>query len=302
MAADNRQQDPLELRLHDEDLSFVRELLSDDPEVRDNAWDRFYRNLIPRMEGRIVRLSRRLSPGDVDEISGRVMSRIASDDYILLRGYEGRCSLMTYLHRPIYWEFCDHLERLGRTRMVSLDEMKERIGDLIEKRKPASDDVVYTEDQFLEDLDVRIVKKMPEVLRKMDQEKRWVVLLRYYDDSEWEFPPDEIRALAKARKVPIGEISRRLTKVFVEDNVLAKQRLEARKLLDKIARNLWPAETEQAENLNRLVEMYSRSVVKTPYKDMGYILMVDNMNTLRSRFHEALKEIKDYLIKQGQHF
>lgn len=274
----------------------AQRLFSEDPKIREEAWAEFLSHYVNKIENIISNsLIGKYGASAIEEVRDGVLDRLQND----LKKYEGRCSLLGFLFRPIKWVSVDWLRKRGTVVVESLDQLSEAGREIGEEDRgstaPAEPSV--SEDDVILALSQETTMVIGGALARLDPEARWVFLLRFYND--FEFPPSEIRALAQARRMPVGEISRRLTKIFVEDDVLARKRLKLTKQEERLAK-LWRKILSGKETPDTAISPLG--FVLTPYEAIGYILGIKKISTLRGRFLEARKFLRGYLEGQGIYF
>jgi DNA-directed RNA polymerase specialized sigma24 family protein len=303
-----------------DDYKFAQLLLSGNTE----AWDRFYKEFRKKVS---IYLNRKypdvFNEVTIEEICDGVQNRLMVNDYKVLREYRGDCSFSTFITRSIDWEVKDWLRKYS-------DKLHaEPISDSAHKAQEYYSHLTVSQEHE---------EVIPEEIKALNDDLRWAFLLRYYD--YFGFPLDEIRKLAKKKRVPIGSITQNIVK-FLEptgEDILSTQR-EKRKLfeqkLQKICievQKLRKSEQKLSttieecdvyvqkkddeklkklsivkkrllrieEKRKALLENRMRLPVTTPYEIIAEILGEDNVSTIRSRVFLAKKQLAQKMLKKDK--
>lgn len=88
------------------------------------APEEWFRSNVPLIErlSRFVCRDARLSPADVDDFVSYVMLKLIDNDYAVLRKFEGRCQMSSYVIVVVRRAFSDFLARARGKEAVPLDE------------------------------------------------------------------------------------------------------------------------------------------------------------------------------------
>lgn len=300
------------------DYKFAQLLSSGNTE----AWDRFYKEFRKKVS---IYLNRKypdvFNEVTIEEICDGVQNRLMVNDYKGLREYRGDCSFSTFITRATDWEVKDWLRKYS-------DRLHaEPISNSSHKAQEYYSSLTLPQEHE---------EVIPEEIKALSDDLRWAFLLRYYD--YFGFPLNEIRKLAKKKRVPIGSITQNIVKFFepTGEDVLSIQREKRKlfeqklqklcvevqklrkseqKLLSAIEEHDLYVQQKDQEKLKKLsvvkkrllkieekrralLENRMRMPVTTPYEIIAEILGEDNVSTIRSRVFLAKKQLAEKMLKR----
>jgi DNA-directed RNA polymerase specialized sigma24 family protein len=290
-----------------------------------NAWDRFYREIRKKIS---IFLNKKY-PGVfneviIEEICDGVQNRLSKSNYKVLREYRGDCSFSLFITRATDWEVKDWLRKHS-------EELLAEPVDTTSTYKVAEPYSYLSSLQEHEEV-------IPVEIKALSDDLRWAFLLRYYD--YFGFPLEEVRKLAKKKRVHIGSITQKLVKLLEPEgeDILSVQREKQKKFelrlqklcieiqkLHKIEQKLLTSiEEHDLYNLPKDQEAFKKiDVVRqrllkiegkrkallqnklcvpitTPYEVIAEILGEENVSTIRSRVFLAKKQLGEKISKKNE--
>jgi len=290
-----------------DDYAFAQQLISGE----DRAWEYFSQEFRKKIKEYTARkYSNVLGDVEIEEICDGVEKRFMVNDYKAIREYRGECALSTYITQATDWEIKSWL-RKNSARLItdSLEALDER---------GASPSCEHEDS---------VGEEIPEAVKDLSDDLRWAFLLRYYDD--FDFPPAEIRLIAKKQGISIRVVIERIVKYLEPQggDILAEQRNKRRVFYLQLQK-VWlhiqesytkeqrllnahaadePAQPEKLEEIRtgrvqleskreRLFKKKGKISITTPYEIIAIILGEENVSTIRSRVFLAKKQLADRCI------
>jgi RNA polymerase sigma-70 factor (ECF subfamily) len=150
-----------------EDRAFVQTLLNHTPGAWNDFVDRYVSLLYHVVRYTAYLRGTPLRPEDVEDVVSEILVQVVANDFALLRQYEARSTLKTYL-TVVARRICGHdLVRREKTRTRPLAEAKGR-----EPEAPAADDARMDMMEEVHQLMDRLPKNVREVFRLYHVERR----------------------------------------------------------------------------------------------------------------------------------
>lgn len=202
---------------------------------------------LPRIEAVIAYVCRkgRCRPEDVEEFASRVKLKLVEDDYAVLRQFQGKASLKTYLTMVVtnlFRDFCNHLWGKWRSsaEAVRLGPVAEKLEELL--RDGLSVDMageILRGNHHVELSPAQLAAMAARL--PLRQPRRFVGEESLHEIADEELGPEE-RLLAKERELERHKVIAALTEAVAElprqDRVIVKLRIEKGFRLADIARTL----------------------------------------------------------------
>ncbi len=305
-----------------DDYKFAQLLLSGDA----GAWDRLYKEFRKKLK---IYINQKypdvFSDIAVEEICDGVGKRLMANDYKAIRDYRGECTFLTYITKATDWEIKDWLRKHSDELFSEpIDSVNNNATYLKSKESEYNFSSPDEKDEI------------PESIKSLTDDLRWAFLLRYYD--YFGFPLEEIRLLAKKKRVSIGSITEkiinflepegqdilrvqiekqatfqlRIQRLCVEIQNVAKREQELLAEFEEIGSYCERKDEDKSKKLdavrerrikleekrNALLKNRANLVITTPYEIIADILGESNVSTIRSRVFLAKKQLKQRLFKE----